>query len=160
MKRIICCSGNGSGAGKTTYAKRTTDQVYSIASALRADLQKKYPNYDWYRTDQDYKDTTTVHELGMTVRKALTIYGQAAAADDPTIWVDKLIDHLKEAQKVVDGVLTLGVDDIRKMCELDAIKNAFPGKVVHVHILGVGAKEEPEFENQELMEIADYLIEW
>lgn len=95
-----------------------------------------------------------------TVREAMTLYGQAVCKEDPQHWVKKLIEHLKEVDRIADGVTTIAVDDVRKMCELDALKECFPGRVVHLHVIGSGAKEEKHFDNDELMAVADYLLEY
>lgn len=87
-------------------------------------------------------------------------YGQMMTAEDPTYWVDKLVDHLKQADRIADMRPSIAIDDVRKVCELDAIRTAFPGKVIHVHILGKGAIEEKMYDNQELHDIADYVLEW
>ncbi len=162
MRRIHIWSGNGSGAGKTTAAGKTADQVYSIANAIRGELQRIYPRYDWYRKDQVYKDTTRVPEYGKgaTIRSVLTDYGQAKCDANPHYWVDILIKYLREADIVASGENTVAVDDIRKMCELEAFKIAFSGRVTHFHVNGVGAKEEKMFENDELAAVADYIVEW
>jgi hypothetical protein len=129
---------------------------------MRAELQKRYPRYDWYRKDQDYKDTTVIHEVSRnaTMRTVLTEYGQMVSEAKPTYWVDKLIGHMQEADRVADGVNTVAIDDVRKVEELGALKASFPGRVTHIHVVGVGAKAEEIFDNDELGAICDYWVEW
>ena len=162
MRRIIAISGNGTGAGKTTFANKVGDQVFSIAGSLRGELSRVYPRYDWYRKDQDYKDTTLVHEWGpkATVRSVLTEYGQIKCQGNPEYWVKKLIEHLKEVERIADCTNTIAIDDVRKVCELDALRNVFGERVQHIHVVGKGAKEEKLFDNDELHALCDYEVMW
>ena len=61
--KLIMISGDGQGAGKTFLALKMTDnksQIFSIANLIRAQLQKKYPEYDWYNREPEYKMKTIV----------------------------------------------------------------------------------------------------
>lgn len=163
--KIFLFSGSGNGSGKSTAAKKLTQSVWSLANGIRDDLTNRYPTYNWFNKSQEYKDTTIIEEYEIgnkTMRQVMIEYGQMRCKNNPTYWADMLVGYLKNRHFIADGVGTIGVDDIRKICELDTIKNAFPGQVTHFHVdtpIGI-AKAEPEFENDELLKRAEYVIRW
>ncbi len=156
---IVAISGSGRGSGKTTLAEKVSDEVWSIAGLLRKDLKVRYPEYDWYNKSQKYKDSTIVSETGKTVRQMLFEEGQKHSSADPAYWVRMLIGSLKERMRIADGPKNVAIDDVRKVEELDAIKDAFPN-VLHVHVTSPGAIAEPEFDNDALNDRADYAVYW
>ncbi len=153
---VYLISGSGSGAGKTTLAERLVGaSVYSIASALRRDLKCQYPQYDWYNKTQQYTDVTRVIEYdNLTVRDVLVDYGQKASRDSNTYWVDKLIKHLHNGV----GKSVIAIDDVRKIEELDKLKYYFPVSY-HFHVDYPLAKSEPLFDNEQLKQRADYIVQ-
>lgn len=161
--KLYLFSGSGIGAGKSTTAKRLTQEVWSLASGMREDLTRRYPTYNWYNKSQEYKDTTIIEEYGdgrRTMRDVLIEYGQSRCKNDPAYWAKELVTYLKRRRDMYDGITVFGVDDLRKMCELETIKEAFPGIVVHFHIDTARAKAEAEFENDQLAKVADYVLRW
>ena len=163
--RIFLFSGSGNGSGKSTAARKMTQDVWSLANSIRDSLTARYPLYNWYNKSQHYKDNTIIEEYEIgnkSMRQVMIEYGQLRCKDNPTYWADMLVGYLKNRHFIADGTSIIGVDDIRKLCELDTIKNAFPGQVTHYHLttpIGI-AKVEPEFENEELAKVADYHLTW
>lgn len=159
--RIIAISGDGIGAGKTTLAKKLSSDVWSIASSLRGEVRQKYPGYDWYCKDQAYKDGTYVHEFGKnkTVRDVLIEYGQQRCIESPAYWVDVLIEKLKATNQIASMGL-LAIDDLRKLVELERLRAAFPGQIIHMHVHNPHAISEPQYDNVVLGELSDYLMQW
>lgn len=160
---IYLISGDGSEAGKTTFAEKLVgkSRVWSIASALRSELQRKYPKYNWYSKDQQVKDQLVIKEYGsgtFTMRQVMVEYGQKACEADPCHWVQRLADSL-EIAKHMPTHGPLAVDDVRKVCELDLLKEMFP-KAVHMHVTRAGAKKEPQYDNDSLWGRADYVVAW
>lgn len=161
--KIYLVSGDGFGSGKSTLARKLGDEVWSIAGALREDLSRQYPNYKWFSKDQEYKDGTRVREYGdgrKTVRGVLVEYGQQKASIDPVIWVRALADRLTESTKILTGAKIYVVDDVRKVCEIDHLRARFHGLVTHFHVVSDTGTPEPEFQNEELKNRADYLVQW
>lgn len=161
--KIFLFSGSGNGSGKSTCAKKLTQDVWSLANAIRDELTYKYPNYNFYNKSQEYKNTTIIEEYGngrMTMREVMVAHGQLPCKTNPTFWADKLVSYLQARHFIADGVGIIGVDDIRKLCELEAVKRAFPTQVTHFHLLTPTAVTEPEFQNDELAKVADYVINW
>jgi hypothetical protein len=161
--KIFIFSGSGIGAGKTKAAKTMTQDVWSFANAIRQDLTYKYPAYNWYNKTQEYKDHTIVEEYSKrnaTVRQVMLEEGQRACNGDPAYWAKRMVEYLKGRYFIADGVSILGIDDCRKMCELETIRAAFPGQVTHFHIDNPWATVEPEFENEQLAQVADYVLSW
>lgn len=155
---IFAISGSGIGAGKTTLAKKLANPVWSLAGGLRQELSMLYPNYNWENRTQDYKDNTRVKEReNKTVRQVMVEHGQLKCETNPLYWVERLCDRIDPlgaplAPKVI------AIDDIRKLSEINYIKQKYPGQVVHFHVDFEGAIYEPEFENEKLAEIADYIL--
>lgn len=152
---VYLISGSGSGAGKTTLAERLVgESVYSIAGALRHDLKRLHPQYDWFNKSQDYKDNTLVPEYkNCTIRDVLLNHGQASSSSNATYWVDKLIGRLQYEV----GKSVIAVDDVRKIVELEQFKVAFP-HCYHFHVDYPDAKQEPHFDNDVLKLKADYVV--
>jgi hypothetical protein len=164
MTRLILISGSGPGAGKSTFARKMGDEVWSIAGALRAELQKLYPQYDWFNKSQEYKDNTKVAEYGeygdrKSVREVLVEYGQKKCADNPYTWVSQLSARLLDESQLLAGSRVYCIDDVRKVCELEYLRGRFIN-VTHFHLETAGVPLEPEFENDELKARADYVVQW
>ena len=162
--KIFLFSGSGNGSGKSSAARLLTQDVWSLANAIRSDMQKRYPGYNWFNKSSDYKNATIIPEYGngkKTMRQVMVEVGQQPCLTNPTYWVDKLIDQLRGLNNIA-GNGTVGIDDIRKVCELKAIRSAFPGAVTHFHVdnLTGTATIEPEFENEQLALLADYRLTW
>jgi len=170
--KLFVVSGDGIGAGKSTFCKRMCDETWSLAGALRQDLRRNFPAYDWFNKDQAYKNTDfrEVEKLEtllglniarrMTIRDVLILYGQVKCSNDPVYWVRELCSVLIPRVQLADGVDIIGIDDLRKVCELEYFKATFPRDLVHFHIISSQAIEEPEFENQKLKQLADYTLAW
>ncbi len=157
---LYLVSGSGSGAGKTTLAEKLAgkSRVWSIASALRGDLQKIYPDYNWYAKDQAYKNTTMIRETGKSMRDTMVMYGQQKCEADACYWVNKLATSL-EYFKHMPTQGPIAIDDLRKTCELHVLKERFP-QAVHFHVVTDGAVLEPQYQNPSLLVLSDYLVEW
>lgn len=161
--RIVAVSGDGAGAGKTVAAQKFSQEVWSIAGAMRNELRSMYPKYDWFNKSQEYKQTTIIreHEDGRKcMRQVLLEYGQVKCAGNPVYWVEQLADTLKTHLYVIDGVVSIGIDDVRKVCELEFLRTRFPGKVFHLHVANSDAVIEPLFDAPALKARADYVIAW
>lgn len=159
---IFLISGNGQGAGKTTLAKRLAGDraVYSIAGILRQELKRLYPDYDWDNRTQAYKDNTLVTEYRakdpfkvLSLRQVMVEYGQQKCVGDPTHWVKKLVAHLA----IQPALSVIAIDDVRKTCELEVLKRAFPN-TYHFHVKWIGAIAEPIYEADALEAMADYVM--
>tara|TARA_R110000868_G_scaffold375983_3_gene640693 strand:- start:2210 stop:2704 length:495 start_codon:yes stop_codon:yes gene_type:complete len=161
--KIILFSGTGNNSGKSTAAKLLTQDVWSLAGAIRQELTQKYPAYNWYNKNPDYKEKTIIEEWKdgkYNMRKVLVEYGQIPCKTNPTYWADKLVSYLTNRHFIADGVGIIGVDDVRKLCEVETVRAAFPHTTTHIHLLSDQANLEPEFENEELAKIADYKLIW
>jgi hypothetical protein len=153
---IVLVSGDGIGAGKTTFAHRLKGTQLSLAGALRDELQATYPAYDWHRRDQEYKDNTLVPEWGpgATVRQAMLEYGQQQCKDRPWYWARRTANLILAGR---EGIYI--IDDVRKGIELKEFRLAF-ANVVHYHVHNWEARHEPAFDNAELAALADYVVSW
>ena len=161
MVKIFAISGDGIGAGKTTLAKKIGEQQWSLAGALRAELSRLYPNYDWENKSQDYKANTKIIECGKaSMRHVMIRHGQMRCEEDPLYFVRKLADKIESLEKMATGVKTIAIDDLRKVIEIEHLKTRFPGQVVHFHLITSTAVPEPQFQNNELCEVADYTIKF
>lgn len=158
---IYAISGDGNRAGKSTFAKKLTGNVMSLAEGIRWELAERFPKYQWHNKDGHYKDTTIIKELdGVTLRQAMINLGQIRCKDDPTYWVDILVDRVFATYKGVTNRL-IAVDDIRKLCELEKLRSSFgPANVLHFHMTTEQAIAEPQYENDQLKALADYVITW
>jgi hypothetical protein len=157
---IIAISGSGIGAGKTTLAKRFDVPVWSLAGALRMELKKLYPDYDWFNKSQSYKDGTVVRQTDKTIRTMLIEHGQLRCNGDILYWVRNLADKIELNNSMLSAAVIIPIDDIRKVCEIEYLKDRFKGRVMHYHIANNAAIPEKEFENNELAEVADYVLHW
>lgn len=174
MTKIIAVSGDGIGAGKTTYAKRMSDEVRSMAGALRKELKWLYPDYDWFNKTQEYKSRPfrgdlrvafgdEVDEWGkgiLTVRDMMVQYGQFKCRDDQAYWPRIFVGDLEDRFKILDGVKVIGIDDVRKTVEIEHLRSKYGDKLIHCHMDTGSALREPQFENEELRRRADYIIKW
>lgn len=159
--KLILISGDGIGAGKTTLAKSLAGEtalgrssgmeVVSLAGAIREDLKKEFPQYDWFNRTQAYKDTV-MPETGSTIRQKMVDYGQGLCEINPTHWVDRLFRQLE--LKVSTGVFI--VDDLRKLIELDRFRQL--ADVCHIHISFSGSIPEPQYDAVGLRKRADYIV--
>lgn len=160
--KLVLISGDGAGAGKTYAARLFGQSTWTLADGIRGELAIRYPNYNWYNRTQEYKNHTHVKEWergDKTVREVLLKYGQVACAGNPKYWVERLCDKLKNSQEFVQGVTTIAVDDVRKVCELEHFRANFRD-VVHIHVESETAVFEPEFEAEQLKALADYVVRW
>lgn len=151
--RIFAISGDGIGAGKSTLAAKLSARVWSFATEMREELQRQFPKYDWFNRTQEYKDGTTVTELGKTVRQVLIEYGQQKCASDALYWARLLADRI-----ALSAPNLVAIDDLRKMCEIHHLRERFGEDVTHIHVVHAFSKPEPEFENDLLADAADYII--
>ena len=154
---IFAISGSGNRAGKTTFARSLSSNVFSLANALRDDLVIELPQYDWYNKDGVYKDTTIVTEYGVSMREVMIKYGQEKCANDANYWSNKLCGIIQADPRLMS---TVAIDDVRKLSELDVLRKHFNDKVVHYHVTSVSSLAEPHFENDQLAAVADYIITW
>jgi hypothetical protein len=160
---VYLVSGDGQKAGKTTLAEKLVGRrsVWSIAGSLRGELQRIYPAYNWYAKEQAYKDTQIVKEYKngkYTIRDVLVEYGQEKSQKDPVYWVLKMIDPLRQL-RCMPGSPVVAIDDVRKVAELELLKAAFP-QAVHFHVACSKAIKEPIFDNEKLLNLADYVVTW
>lgn len=159
---VFLISGDGNGAGKSTVAERLVGSVnvVSFARGIRHAAEMKYPGYNWHSKDPAYKNTTVVRELaGKTVRDVLVAIGEAACVEDPLYWARRLGDHLKRVESNIYMPVAIAVDDLRKVCELDYLRDRYPA-LTHFHVVSPSAGAEPQYQNDELRGRADYVITW
>lgn len=158
---ILAISGDGIGAGKSTAAKALSrGNVWSLAGALREEMQRDFPGYDWFNKGQDYKENTKVRELGVNVRTALIDRGQIRCNEDPAYWVRKLCDKVEATDKLAGAPLIIAIDDVRKVLEINYLRDRFGKSITHIHMINRDAIYEPQFENAALAEMADYHMGW
>ena len=158
--KIIAISGDGAGAGKTHAARLFGQNVYTIADGMRSELQTRYPNYNWFSREQEYKRTTLISELdNKSMRRVLLEYGQEKCVGNPRYWVDRLCDSLDRSSVLATGYSSIAIDDVRKICEIEALRVRFRN-VVHIHVENPDAVFEPEFESEQLKAMADYVVRW
>jgi hypothetical protein len=160
LMKIFAISGDGIGAGKSTLAKKLGQEVWSLAGALRQELKNELPNYDWFNKSQEYKEVRVKERNNRTIRTLLIERGQIRCQEDDLYWVRKIADKLVEHDKFAGAAMTVAIDDIRKVNEIEHLKEKLPGQVIHFHVCTNSAKEEPEFQNDELRQMADYIIVW
>lgn len=155
MGTLIVISGNGTGAGKTTLAKKFMGAVRSsLASALRMHLCGLYPGYEHLILASDPASKTATLPDGRTVREALIEEGEAARSYDELTWCHKWASWAGEVTYMEDIV----VDDLRRVNELIYLRRwaADHGReLLHLHIHHDGAKAEPF---DDLSEHADYIV--
>lgn len=159
--KLIMISGDGQGAGKTFLARKLTDnqtQIFSIVNVIRQELQKKYPQYDWFNKEPDYKRMTMVAGTGKSILQHLDALGRGKKADDPLYWSKKIIEILKYARDF-EKHDTIVIDDIRFIDEYEHVKGALKSEnILHIHVANSKAKPEPHYENDKLRLLADYVI--
>lgn len=147
----------------STAATKLAQQTWSLAGAMRQELSLQYPAYDWFNKSQAYKSSTIIHEYGdgrQTMRAVLLEYGQQKCWEDACYWIKLLCDRLEGARGIFNGVHTIAIDDIRKVCEIQHLRQHSRCEVLHVHIANPEAVYEAEFQNEELSKLADYVIQW
>lgn len=163
--RIITLSANGHGAGKTTLAEKLClgeeSFIFSIADAVRMEMQEKYPHVDFFDKSPEGK-IKLVPETGSTVRQLLILHGQLMSAADPNYWIDKAIQEIDRIQRKYilsnDRPITIVVDDMRKSVELAALRRHYGTRLLHLHLMYPGAVPEPHFDAPQLEKLADYIV--
>ncbi|NBO36963.1 hypothetical protein EBU99_00060 [bacterium] len=159
--KLIMISGDGQGAGKTFLARKLTDdqsQIFSIVNLVRAQLQMKYPQYDWYNKAPEYKLQTVVANSKKTIMQHLDELGRGKKKEDPLIWAKQMVDVLQYARDI-DKQHTVVLDDIRFVDEYEYIKKSLSAEnILHLHASYDRAKPEPLYENEKLRQLADYIV--
>ncbi|MBM3381175.1 MAG: hypothetical protein FJY29_01910 [Betaproteobacteria bacterium] len=159
--KLIMISGDGQGAGRTFLARKMTDnqsQIFSIVNLIRSHLQRKYPQYDWFNKEPEYKSKTLVGSTKKTILQHLDEMGRGEKQKDPLIWAKQLVDILIYARDN-EGHQTVVLDDIRFVDEYEYIKNRLHTEnIVHFHVAFEKAKPEPLYENEKLRLLADYIV--
>lgn len=159
--KVFAVSGDGIGAGKSTLAKTLGAEVWSLAGALREELEQLYPGYPWFSKDQKTKETIRIAEVeNKTMRQVLIEHGQKRCDSDPNYWVKLLGSKIQNA--ILSGTApgSIAIDDLRKTTEIACLKSLAGVDVLHFHIINPKAIPEPQFENAKLAEIADYKVTW
>jgi hypothetical protein len=158
--KIIAISGDGAGAGKTYAARLFGQNTWTIADGMRTELQARYPDYNWFSREQEYKRSTLIRECdNKPMRRVLLEYGQSKCADNPCYWVERLCDSLDRSATIASGNNTIAIDDVRKVCEIDTLRLRFD-YVTHIHVENPDAVHEPEFDAEQLKAMADYVVRW
>lgn len=159
--KIIFISGDGHGAGKTYLANKFTNgqhQIFSVANAIRFELSQHYKGYNWYNKDPKYKDKTIVKETNQTLRSMLDKHGNEKKDKNKFYWA-QIIVNLLEYSRDHDKLDTVVIDDLRFLDELNYIKSKFQAEhCCHLHVVNSKALPEPNYENEKLKKVADYLI--
>lgn len=159
---VYIISGDGNGAGKSTLASRLVGStgVVSLARALRHEVERQYPGYEWFSKCQTYKNGTRIKEAGgLTVREVLIAWGEGKCKENPLHYVEKLVHHLQQLDRTFFGPKSIAVDDVRKLIELEYLKHYYP-TATHLHLKNPTAGREPQYQNDELASCADYVITW
>lgn len=161
-KGIILVSGSGIGAGKSTLARKLVGAgaglVVSLGDGIREELSIDYPEIDWYNKSQSHKDTP-VQGTDMTVRDHLIQRGQERCVTSPTHWVDHLFWRLTTSP-IFTNTSTIVVDDLRKVVELKEFRRRTStwNNCLHFHIEYPSAIYEPQYDGEQLRELADYVV--
>lgn len=164
---FILISGDGEGAGKTTFARRL-ESIYSstmsLADGIRRELRSLYPDIRWFNKSQEYKSNTYLN--GKSVRQHLIDVGQSRREDDPDYWCKKLYEFAVECNLAINLDIDEAsekyiviVDDVRFKNEVSYLRE-HAGEVIHYHITNPNAKTEPIYDNNELKQMADYVVQW
>jgi hypothetical protein len=151
----ILISGSGIGAGKTYLSRKFAGLPrVSLAQALRDDLYSLHPEIDWNNRSQEYKNSSPPSLGGITVRQRMIDWGQQRCDNEPAYWPRRLMEQLTNTTY---PHATFVVDDLRKVVELDYFRGH--GKsVLHFHVYHDGAVREPQYDGDQLLELADYAI--
>ncbi|NBW81842.1 hypothetical protein EBR21_08815 [bacterium] len=159
--KLILISGDGQGAGRTFLANKMTDnksQIFSIVNIIRRQLEQKYPKYDWYNKSAEYKLKTVVSNTNKTIIQHLDELGRGMKKNDPLIWAKKMVEILEYARDH-EKHDTVVLDDIRFVDEYEFIKDKLHKEnILHFHVCWDKAKPEPNYENEKLKLLADYLV--
>jgi hypothetical protein len=151
---LILISGSGSGAGKTTLAKRFKCEIATLADGIRGHLKDIDPNIDWFNKDQVFKDSV-LQTYGCTVRDVLLkVSLQKIAEFGEAYWCEFLFKSI--IKNIDDG--PVAIDDVRKLIErsyfVDRLEN-----VIHFHVQSSRSKYEA-FDNEALRDLANYVLTW
>jgi len=162
--RIIMISGDGTGAGKTSLAENLSPCVMSIADELRKECERKHShNVPWRAKEQHVKDAARPELGGKSIRDILIAHGQEQCkVNGDDYWIKKLCNaiNIKLFREECKPRI-IAIDDLRKVVERDTFYKRFPSEVLtHIHITQLGAEPEPQYENTELLALADYTITW
>lgn len=165
---IYAISGSGIGAGKSTLAKSLQCETWSLAGPLRKELSRMYPRYNWFNKEQAYKENTIIKEAWdeygdarpPNMRTVLIKHGQKRAAEDAKYWVRILATSLAGYAELATGPKYIAIDDVRKVCEIEHLRDRFGENVLHIHIKSDAAIHESEFEAAGLEEAANYIMTW
>lgn len=163
--QLILLSGSGHGAGKSTLARKLAgEHVFSLADEIRRELATEYTDisqYDFWDKTQEGK-TKLVELTGKTVRDLMIERGEGRRAKfGPGYWVDKLYHRVQAEFATAYEDITCAVDDIRHANEVEILRRLerdFGVTVTHLHICFESAVLEPLYDNDGLMNIADYVI--
>lgn len=152
----ILVSGDGMGAGKTTFANQIkTHERYSLADQIRLELSEKYPEYPWMGKSQETKKLL-VSETGKTIREMLIERGQQARIENPLIWCIRLKNQLEKSFPKGAAII---IDDVRYLNEIEYFKG-MGQPCIHFHLESENAAEEPQYDNSKLKLAADYIVRW
>lgn len=155
--KLILISGDGIGAGKTTLAKKLAPVTISLSNGIRIELNNEYPTLPWDSRSQEEKDQPRIELSGLTIRDLLIEKGQSRCYLEPEYWARRAGDRIQET--FIEGSRIVSVDDIRKLMEIGYLRERFhQWNVTHFHVSFSGATHEPQFENQQLHDVADYVI--
>lgn len=155
--QVILISATGLGAGKTTLAQKFTTLTVSLADQIRAHLAQQYPNINFYNKSQEYKNMIFDNTGGRTVRELLIEFGTHYRKTDPDVWVNLAIKKIKTVFEH-NPKATVAIDDIRYLNELHRFREEFGSAVTHLHISEESATKEPQYQNEELEKVADYVV--
>ncbi|MFZ9521292.1 MAG: hypothetical protein ACO3A4_12525 [Silvanigrellaceae bacterium] len=159
--KLILISGDGQGAGRTFLANKMTDnksQIFSIVNIIRRQLEQKYPSYDWYNKSPEYKLNTMVGNTRKTIMQHLDELGRGLKKNDPLIWARQMVEILEYARDN-EKHDTVVLDDIRFVDEYLFIKEKLHKEnILHFHVCWDKSKPEPNYENDKLKLLADYLM--
>lgn len=150
--KLVIISSDGIGAGKTTLAHKLSPNVYSLADRIRDELNTEFPFADFFDKSQAGKQV--VVKDGKTVRDMLIERGMEKRAADPDHWVKSLVNLISVGDNSTDVVV---VDDIRFVNEVVYFREHCR-EVTHIHLCYKNAVHEPQYENAQLLGIADYTV--
>lgn len=156
MGTLIVISGNGTGAGKTTLARRlyVGAVLTALATGLREHVARLFPEDRHHIMGIYAEDKAHVLPDGRTVREALIEEGAAGRSYDKYVWCNAWSDRVKDVRHTED----ITVDDVRTVTELMYLRRwaADHGReLLHLHLHHEGAAPEPF---DDLSAYADYLV--